>query len=87
MASHFCTCFVTSCDKHPSHHDQGCDLCIQKNLSKGEIPTCFWIAVGGDLEREKEFTIECFADYVQRNRRRYLQAKDRQNQRNDESEF
>ena len=75
MDKHFCTCTDTSCDKHPNRHGKGCDLCIQKNLSRGEIPACFWIAVGGDLTNQREYTMECFADYVRRNRAQYLDAK------------
>lgn len=36
--THFCTCQNTACRCHPSNHSQGCDLCIQKELRKGEIP-------------------------------------------------
>ena len=36
MTSHFCTCQNTACRCHPSNHDQGCDLCIQKELRKGD---------------------------------------------------
>ena len=40
--THFCTCQNTACRCHPSNHSQGCDLCIQKELRKGEIPSCFF---------------------------------------------
>ena len=75
MYNHFCTCPATSCDKHPSSHDKGCDLCIQKNLGAGEIPACFWILVGGDMSDETKFSIECFVDYFERNRDQYLQTR------------
>ena len=67
-SEHFCTCFVLSCEHHPSRHEQGCDSCIQKNLRDKEIPACFWISIGGDLSNEKEFTYERFAEYVSHNR-------------------
>lgn len=37
----FCTCAYTDCPNHPSNHNQGCTLCIAKNLRQGEIPECF----------------------------------------------
>ncbi len=42
MTPPFCTCQNTACRCHPANHDQGCDLCIQKELRKGEIPSCFF---------------------------------------------
>lgn len=38
----FCTCSATNCPNHPTNHDQGCTLCIIKNLKRGEIPGCFF---------------------------------------------
>ena len=38
----FCTCGDLSCPNHPANHDQGCTLCIRKNLELGEIPSCFF---------------------------------------------
>ena len=75
MKNHFCTCPDKDCDKHPVNHGSGCDLCIRKNLDAGEIPGCFWVAVGGDFSGEKEYTMEKFAEYFQRNRSRYLQER------------
>ena len=68
MHSHFCTCPSTSCDKHPAFHGEGCDLCVQKNLQRGEIPACFWVLVGGDISGEKSFTVASFVEFVQRHR-------------------
>ena len=79
MDKHFCTCPVKTCDLHPANHESGCDLCIKKNLKKGEIPACFWVSIGGDLSNEKEFTVECFVDYFQRNREQY-QLKQKTNE-------
>ena len=39
---HFCPCRNTACRCHPSNHDQGCSLCIEKELRKREIPSCFF---------------------------------------------
>ena len=41
----FCTCADYSCPLNPANHDKGCDLCIQKCLKLGEIPSCFFNAV------------------------------------------
>ena len=41
-AKEYCTCTDTKCPCHPVHHDQGCNLCILKNLKQKEIPSCFF---------------------------------------------
>ena len=38
----FCTCTDLACPCHPVNHDQGCYLCILKNLREKEIPSCFY---------------------------------------------
>ena len=70
MKEHFCTCPEKSCAFHPARHDEGCDLCIKKNLDHGEIPTCFWISVGGDLSGVEKYTVESFVNYFLRSRDR-----------------
>ena len=64
MTSHFCTCQNTACRCHPSNHDQGCDLCIQKELRKGEIPSCFFNLVIRPGETVEDCTIAAFARRV-----------------------
>ncbi len=59
----FCTCRDTSCPLHPTNHDQGCDLCIQKNLKLKEIPSCFFNDVGSANETEEYHYID-FAKMV-----------------------
>lgn len=44
-AKEFCTCTDYSCPCHPVNHDQGCNLCIQKNLAQKEIPSCFFHSI------------------------------------------
>lgn len=61
---HFCTCQNTACRCHPSNHDQGCDLCIQKELRKGEIPSCFFNLVIRPGETVKDCTLAAFARRV-----------------------
>lgn len=59
----FCTCEDTNCPLHPSNHDKGCNLCIAKNLKKGEIPTCFFKKINPDISEIKNFTIEDFVNF------------------------
>ncbi|MBQ7719652.1 MAG: hypothetical protein IJT56_03625 [Clostridia bacterium] len=46
ITASFCTCGDTSCPLNPVNHDLGCAPCVAKNLRLGEIPTCFFNAVG-----------------------------------------
>ncbi len=48
----YCTCTDTKCPCHPTNHDQGCNLCILKNLSQREIPSCFFKTI--DHEKPTE---------------------------------
>ena len=48
-AKEFCTCTDYECPCHPANHGQGCTLCIRKNLSRKEIPSCFF----HDIDCEK----------------------------------
>ena len=59
----FCTCEDTNCPLHPSNHDKGCNLCIAKNLKKGELPTCFFKKINFDISQIKNFTIEDFVNF------------------------
>ena len=60
---HFCTCTNTACRCHPSNHDKGCTLCIEKELRKLEIPACFFnlIAPGESIQ---DCSLEAFARWV-----------------------
>ena len=57
----FCPCKNTTCRCHPANHDQGCALCIEKELRKREIPSCFWDLVIIPGERVEDCSIEAFA--------------------------
>ena len=48
----------------PSNHSQGCDLCIQKELRKGEIPSCFFNLVIRPGETVEDCTMAAFARRV-----------------------
>ncbi len=61
--NHFCTCKDTSCPLHPSNHDKGCDLCIQKNLKLKEISSCFFNDVT-DASKLTSFYYEDFAKVI-----------------------
>ncbi len=63
----FCTCNVIKCPYHPLNHNNGCDLCIEKNLKKGEIPTCFFKVINNDVSSVKKFTIKEFVDFYIKN--------------------
>ena len=60
---HFCTCTNSACRCHPSNHDKGCTLCIEKELRKQEIPACFFnlIAPGESIQ---DCSLEAFARRV-----------------------
>ncbi len=63
---HFCTCRDRECPHNPNNHDIGCcscDACIEKNLSQGEIPSCFFRKVKDDLSGLSEFTFESFVKF------------------------
>lgn len=55
----FCTCGDKKCPLNPVNHDEGCSLCIRKNLALREIPTCFF-KLFGEKERA-DYSIEAFA--------------------------
>ena len=59
----FCTCGNTNCRFHPSRHEEGCTLCVQKNLRRREIPSCFFTVLDGKVQREN-FTFVDFAALV-----------------------
>ena len=57
-----CTCKDTNCPYHPVNHDQGCSLCIAKNINEREIPSCLFNLVDDGSEHEYHF--EDFAKMV-----------------------
>ncbi len=65
--SHFCTCADRACPLNPANHEKGCDLCIQKCLQLGEIPSCFFNAVT-TAERPEAYTYQGFAKFVEKHR-------------------
>lgn len=64
MDTFTCTCQDLQCKLHPANHTKGCDLCIQKNLKMGEIPSCFFNAVTKDVKTLDDFSYESFAKIV-----------------------
>ena len=61
---HFCHCRNTACRCHPANHDQGCSLCIEKELRKHEIPSCFFDLVIGPGETVEDCSMKAFARRV-----------------------
>lgn len=61
---HFCPCRNTGCRCHPANHNQGCSLCIEKELRKREIPSCFFDFVAEPGEQMADCSIEAFARRV-----------------------
>lgn len=67
--NHFCTCKDLNCKLNPHNNSKGCDLCIKKNLSAREIPSCFFKLINDDISKLNEFTIESFIDFFLENKK------------------
>lgn len=65
-AKDFCTCTDTNCANHPTRHAQGCDRCVLKCLTRGEIPSCFFHGVSPEMDAQGDYSYAGFADYVDR---------------------
>ena len=67
-AAKICTCRDRDCPNRPVNHDQGCTPCILKNLTRREIPSCFFNLAGGTAGLDsfyfEDFAIftKCFAN-------------------------
>ncbi|WP_295581907.1 DUF6485 family protein [uncultured Oscillibacter sp.] len=66
----FCPCKNIKCRCHPQNHSQGCTPCIEKELGKREIPSCFFDLVLSPGETVEDCSIEAFA-------RRVLSAREK----------
>lgn len=62
-AAKMCTCRDRDCPNHPANHDQGCTPCILKNLTRREIPSCFFNLARGTAGLDS-FYFEDFARRV-----------------------
>lgn len=51
-AKEICTCKNIKCKLHPTNHDLGCTLCIEKNLKTDEIPNCFFDKIDPEYKRK-----------------------------------
>lgn len=60
----FCTCRDTKCPLNPVNHDKGCTPCIGKCLREGELPSCFFNAVGPYRGPDADYTYKGFAQLV-----------------------
>lgn len=63
MNKHFCTCQSRDCPYNPFNHDEGCSPCIQKNLRRREIPSCFFNLLE-NAEQGKGYSFKDFAELV-----------------------
>ena len=68
VKEHFCTCPVTVCPRHPQNHKHGCDPCIKDNIMKKKMPACMFVAVNEDVSEVKDYTIEGFVDFFNKQR-------------------
>jgi len=62
---HFCSCRDLACPLNPNNprnreRGRGCDACIKKCLALGEIPSCFFNAVGPWPDDWDDFTYAGF---------------------------
>ena len=64
----FCTCKNLDCTLHPTKHNKGCTLCINKNLRLKEIPNCFFDLVDGAESREGD-SFKDFAKLILRGKK------------------
>jgi len=64
--SRFCTCADRACPLNPANHDKGCDLCVQKCLKLGEIPSCFFNAICDTERPEGGYTYRGFAAFAEK---------------------
>ena len=62
--AHFCTCSYLDCEHHPIKNDGSCNPCIEKNLKRLEIPSCFFNKIGEKGSCESEYTFRKFAEEV-----------------------
>ena len=60
----FCTCRDTKCPLNPVNHNKGCTPCIGKCLREGELPSCFFNAVGPYRGPDADYTYKGFAQFV-----------------------
>ncbi|WP_240842562.1 DUF6485 family protein [Acidaminobacter sp. JC074] len=63
MSKHFCTCKDKACPLHPTNQPNGCDLCIQKCLKLGEIPSCFYNEISDQTNESGDYTYKGFVDF------------------------
>ena len=61
--SEFCTCNDRTCPLHPANHNEGCSLCMEKNIKKREIPSCLFHAANG-YPSKNGYSFEAFAEIV-----------------------
>ena len=66
--SEFCTCKDHACPLHPVNHNEGCSLCMAKNIKKKEIPSCLFKEANG-YPSKNGYSFEAFAELVISNKK------------------
>jgi hypothetical protein len=63
-SSPFCTCTDYGCENNPVNHGDGCNPCIESSVDDREIPRCFFIKAGDDVDVREDWSFEAFAAVV-----------------------
>jgi len=66
MEKHFCTCPALDCQHNPNNptgEDKGCEPCIKKILSLGEVPACVWFNIEEGIKSTSEFSAGNFVKF------------------------
>lgn len=66
-SSPFCPCTDTTCRFNPANHELGCNLCVEDSIKCREIPKCFFLEAGGDIQEITDWSFENFARIVSEN--------------------
>jgi hypothetical protein len=59
-----CTCEKKDCPFHPQQNNGECTACIEKNLKRHEIPSCFHHKIGEKTDIESDWSFYKFAKKV-----------------------
>jgi hypothetical protein len=59
-----CTCSNYDCPFHPQKHNHECTECIEKNLRRHEIPSCFYHKIGEKAHEKSKYSFYQFAKKV-----------------------
>ncbi|MGL4484376.1 MAG: DUF6485 family protein [Anaerovoracaceae bacterium] len=63
-SSPFCTCDDHDCEFNPVNHNDGCNRCVEDSIKTNEIPKCFFLKTGANLDGWEDWSFEGFATAV-----------------------